>query len=113
MLGRFALAWDEFQAKMAERFKTLLHSGEFSDVTLVAKDSTRLKVHKVILASGSGFFKDIMSQMDNHPNALIYMIGMDTTHLTGTAARRECHVSGYQKSRHRELSQTGPPATPR
>ena len=77
MLGRFALAWDEFQAKMAERFKTLLHSGEFSDVTLVAKDNTRLKVHKVILASGSGFFKDIMSQMDNHPNALIYMMGMD------------------------------------
>ena len=77
MIGRFALAWDEFQAKMAERFKTLLHGGEFSDVTLVAKDSTCLKVHKVILASGSGFFKDIMSQMDNHPNALIYMIGMD------------------------------------
>ena len=69
MIGRFALAWDEFQAKMAERFKTLLHGGEFSDVTLVAKDSTCLKVHKVILASGSGFFKDIMSQMENHPNA--------------------------------------------
>ena len=77
MFGRFALAWDEFQPKMAGRFKSLLQSGDFSDVTLVSKDNTRVKAHKVILGSGSKFFKEILSHMDNHPNPLIYMMGVD------------------------------------
>ena len=77
MFGRFALAWDEFQPKMAGRFKSLLQSGDFSDVTLVSKDNTRVKAHKVILGGGSKFFKEILSHMDNHPNPLIYMMGVD------------------------------------
>ena len=77
MFGRFALTWDEFEPKMAGRFKSLLQSGDFSDVTLVAKDNTRLKAHKVILGSGSKFFNDILSHMDNHPHPLIYMMGVD------------------------------------
>ena len=77
MFGSFELAWDEFQPKMAGRFKSLLQSGDFSDVTLVSKDNTRLKAHKVILGSGSKFFNEILSHMDNHPNPLIYMMGVD------------------------------------
>ena len=77
MFGSFELAWDEFQPKMAGRFESLLQSGDFSDVTLVSKDNTRLKAHKVILGSGSKFFNEILSHMDNHPHPLIYMMGVD------------------------------------
>ena len=77
MFGRFALTWDEFEPKIAGRFKSLLQSGDFSDVTLVSKDNTKLKAHKVILGSGSRFFKEILSHMDNHPHPLIYMMGVD------------------------------------
>ena len=77
MFGRFALTWDEFEPKIAGRFKSLLQSGDFSDVTLVSKDNTKLKAHKVILGSGSKFFKEILSHMDNHPHPLIYMMGVD------------------------------------
>ena len=66
MFGKFALTWDEFQPTMAGRFKSLLQSSEFSDVTLVAKDNTRLEAHKVILGSGSRFFKEILSHMETH-----------------------------------------------
>ena len=77
MFGKFALTWDEFQPTMAGRFKSLLQSSEFSDVTLVAKDNTRLEAHKVILGSGSRFFKEILSHMDNHPHPLIYMMEVE------------------------------------
>ena len=77
MLGKFALTWDEFQPKMAGRFENLLQSSEFSDVTLVAKDNTRMKAHKVILGSGSTFFNEVLSHMKDHPHPMIYLMGVE------------------------------------
>ena len=77
MPGKFALTWDEFQPKMAGRFESLLQSREFSDVTLVSKDNTRMKAHKVILGSGSTFFSEVLSHMKDHPHPLIYLMGVE------------------------------------
>ena len=77
MLGKFALTWDEFQPKMAGRFESLLQSREFSDVTLVSKDNTRTKAHKVILGSGSTFFNKILCDLKDHPHPLIYLMGVE------------------------------------
>ena len=77
MPGKFALTWDEFQPKMAGRFESLLQSREFSDVTLVSKDNTRMKAHKVILGSGSAFFNEVLSHMKDHPHPLIYLMGVE------------------------------------
>ena len=77
MLGKFSLTWDEFQPKMAARFENLLHSREFSDVTLVSKDNTRLKAHKVILGSGSTFFNEALFHMKDNPHPMIYLMGVE------------------------------------
>ena len=77
MPGNFALTWDEFQPKMAGRFESLLQSRDFSDVTLVSKDNTRMKAHKVILGSGSTFFNEVLSHMKDHPHPLIYLMGVE------------------------------------
>ena len=107
MLGSFALTWDEFQPKMAARFESLLQTSEFSDVTLVAKDNSRVKAHKVILesgstftflvftcffsssfslvshfckvilGSGSTFFNQILTHMKDNPHPLIYLMGVE------------------------------------
>ena len=77
MLGKFALTWDEFQPKMAARFENLLRSSEFSDVTLVSKDNTRIKAHRVILSSGSAFFNEVLSHMKDSSHPMIYLMGME------------------------------------
>ena len=77
MLVSFALTWDEFQPKMAARFENLLQSSEFSDVTLVSKDNTRIKAHRVILSSGSIFFNDVLSHMKDNPHPIIYLMGVE------------------------------------
>ena len=77
MLGKFALTWDQFQPKIAGRFENLFQSREFSDVTLVSKDNTRMKAHKVILGSGSNFFNEVLSDMKDHPHPLIFLMGVE------------------------------------
>jgi hypothetical protein len=58
--GNVSLIWDEFQWNMAARFQSVLQTEEFADVTLVSKDHSRVRAHRVILAAGSGFFQSVL-----------------------------------------------------
>ena len=76
MMGKFALAWDEFQWNVSRKIQLLLEDQEFTDVTLVSKDKTKIKAHKIILSMSSNFFKEVLS--DNpHPHPLLYLGGVD------------------------------------
>ena len=54
---------------------------EFSDVTLVSEDGQQIEAHKVILASASPFFLELLKR-NKHPHPLIYMRGVKAEELT-------------------------------
>ena len=73
------LQWNEFQTNLRSSFKDLRNSVDFSDVTLVCEDGQWLDAHRVILASSSAFFKDLLLKI-NQPHPVIFMRAL--THAT-------------------------------
>ena len=75
------LKWFDFQANAGTAFKNLRSSSDFSDVTLVSGDGQQVEAHKMILASSSSFFRNIL-EGSKHPRPLIYMRGINLVDLT-------------------------------
>ena len=69
-----------FEHRAKNAFRDLTHTHDFVDVTLVSEDNQQFKAHKVILSSGSNFFREILGS-NPHPHPLIFMRGVDTTSL--------------------------------
>ena len=53
---------------------------DFTDVTLVSGDHVKIEAHKVILASSSNFFRDILKE-NPHPKPLLFMKDFHHNHL--------------------------------
>ena len=68
----FCLKWDDFLLNTTSSFKDLRVEQEFTDVTLALGGNMTVEAHKVVLASGSQFFKTLLTQ-NKHPHPLIYM----------------------------------------
>ena len=66
------LVRDNFRFEAAKTLSSLFDQPDFSDVTLVSEDQKQILAHKVILASGSPFFKNVLS-LNSHPKPLIYL----------------------------------------
>jgi len=66
------LKWNDYQENAISTSKTLREDREFSDVTLVCEDGQQVEAHKVILASSSPFFLNILKK-HKHPHPLIFM----------------------------------------
>ena len=69
---RFCLKWNDFQENAITAFGTLREDREFADVTLVSEDGQHFEAHKVILASSSLLFQNMLHK-NKHPHPLIYM----------------------------------------
>ena len=72
---KLCLKWNDFQENINTSFEALRNEKEFADVTLACEDGTQVETHKVILASSSPFFMDILKR-NRHPHPLIYMRGI-------------------------------------
>ena len=72
---KLCLKWNDFQENINAAFGLLRNDEEFSDVTLACEDGTQVEAHKVILASCSPFFMQILKR-NKHPHPLIYMRGV-------------------------------------
>ena len=57
---------------------------DFADVTLVCEDGTQIETHRVILASSSPFFMEILKK-NKHPHPMIYMRGLKAEVLVAMA----------------------------
>ena len=66
------LVRNDFSFEAAKTVSSLFDQPDFSDVTLVCEDQKQILAHKVILASGSSFFKNIFV-LNPHPKPLIYL----------------------------------------
>ena len=78
--GNYHIDWDDFTTTSSERFQSLVGKKEFSDVTLVSDDGTRIPSHQVILASGCAFFEKLLVE-ETSKNPLIFMRGGDASLL--------------------------------
>ena len=72
---RFCLRWNDFQENRDAAFKLLRNNRDFADVTLACEDGTQFETHRVILASSSPFFMELLKK-NKHPHPLMYMRGV-------------------------------------
>ena len=77
---KLCLKWNDFQDNITSAFGERRQDRQFADVTLACDDGQQVDAHKVILASSSPFFLDILTR-NKHPHTLIYMRGMKSEDL--------------------------------
>ena len=77
---KLCLKWNDFQANLSSAFGGLRNDQDFADVTLVSEDGVHIETHKVILASTSPFFMEILKR-NKHPHPMIYMQGLKADEL--------------------------------
>ena len=77
---KLCLKWNDFQENLNSTFGLLRNDQDFADVTLVCEDDTQIETHKVVLASASPFFMEMLKK-NKHPHPLIYMKGVKAEDL--------------------------------
>merc|ERR1712129_255363 len=77
---KLCLKWNDFQDNAICAFGTLREDREFADVTLACEDGQQVEAHKIILASSSPFFFNLLIR-NKHPHPLIYMRGLKPENL--------------------------------
>ena len=75
----FLLTWDNHQKNVSEAFCSLRNDEFFSDITLACEDQ-QFKAHKVVLAASSLFFEKVLKN-HQHPNPLIFLMGVEVRHM--------------------------------
>ena len=93
--GKYFLKWNEFEADSRSVFKEMRDDKDFTDVTLACDDHTEVEAHKVILASSSSFFGQILRKR-KHPHPLIYLRGVtgkDLFSILDFIYHREVNIS--------------------
>ena len=70
---KFCLRWNDFQENVNTAFSDLRKDSDFTDVTLACDDGHQVGVHKVILATSSPFFQNLLKK-NKHFHPLIYRV---------------------------------------
>ena len=77
---KLCLQWNDFKENITSSFRDLRNDREFTDVTLACEDGKLIDAHKVVLASSSPFFMELLKKT-KHPHPLIYMRGLRSESL--------------------------------
>ena len=77
---KFCLKWNDFQDNLNSAFAGLRNDQDLTDVTLACEDGTQFQTHKVILASSSPFFIELL-KTNKHSHPLLYMRGLKNEDL--------------------------------
>ena len=80
MSEKLCLQWNDFKENVTSAFGNLREGNYFADVTLACEDGKQFEAHKVILASSSPFFQNILTR-NKHAHPLIYMRNMKSEDL--------------------------------
>ena len=73
---RLCLKWNDFEQNISSAFGILRQDKDFVDVTLVSEDGQQLDLHKVVLASSSPFFLQLLKKSNPSHHPLIFMRGV-------------------------------------
>ena len=77
---KLCLQWNDFKQNISAAFGNLRGEKEFTDVTLACEDGQQVGAHKVVLASSSPVFKELLTR-NRHPHPLIYMRALKSEDL--------------------------------
>ena len=80
MAEKLCLQWNDFKETITASFGSLREDEDFADVTLACEDGKQMEAHKVILASSSPVFENILKR-NKHVHPLLYMRGMKSKDL--------------------------------
>ena len=80
MSETLCLQWNDFKENVVTAFRNLRGEKDFADVTLACEDGKQFEAHKVILASSSPFFQNLLRR-NKHAHPLIYMRGLKSEDL--------------------------------
>ena len=80
MSEKLCLQWNDFKENAIGAFGNLRDDHDFADVTLATEDGRQVEAHKVILASSSPFFQNLLKR-NRHPHPLIYLRGVRSDDL--------------------------------
>ena len=70
-MERYELKWKNYQSNVIKSFSNLRTDNDFYDVTLVGDDRALVSAHKLVLASCSEYFKNILKQKQGLNNQLV------------------------------------------
>ena len=73
---KLCLKWNDFEQNISSAFGILRQDKDFVDVTLVSEDGQQLDLHKVVLASSSPFFLQLLKKSNPSHHPLIFMRGV-------------------------------------
>ena len=76
MAEKFCLKWNDFQTNVTNSFRKLRTAEDFYDVTLVSDDQQQVSAHKVVLASSSEYFKNILTS-NTHSHPMLCLSGVN------------------------------------
>ena len=77
---KLCLQWNDFKENVVISFADLRADNDLTDITLACGDGKQVEAHKVILASTSPFFRDLLKKY-SHPHPLVYMRGLKSEDL--------------------------------
>ena len=77
MSEKLYLQWNDFRENVNFTFASLRNDKDFTDMTLACDDGQLMEAHKVILASSTPLFQNIL-QKSKHPHPLIYLRGFQS-----------------------------------
>ena len=78
---KLCLKWNDFQTNVNSAFGMLRNDQDLCDVTLVCEDGKQFEAHKVVLASSSPFFLELLKR-NKHPHPLVFMRGVKADDLS-------------------------------
>ena len=80
MSEKFCLKWNDFQTNVTNSFKRLRKADDFYDVTLVSDDKQQVSAHKIVLASSSEFFQEVLKN-SKHSHPMLCLNGVNSQEL--------------------------------
>ena len=78
--GNIKLKSSDFLTNVSSSFSNLHGHKLFTDVTLVSDDNKQIQAHKLILSSGSEYFRHILSDK-SHPHPMLCLDGISSEDL--------------------------------
>ena len=96
MSEKLCLQWNDFKENAIVAFGNLREDADFADVTLACEDGKQVEAHKVILASSSPFFQNILRR-NKHSHPLLYMRGMKSDDLLAMVDFLYCGVANVHQ----------------
>ena len=76
----FYFSCKDFSEYSCKTIRNLFEEKHFADVTILTEDCVEMKLHQIILATGSAFFREILTRI-TQSNPLLYLKGIKEKEL--------------------------------